>query len=518
MALALHNTLSGRVEPFEPLRAGAVGLYVCGVTVYDRCHVGHARSLVFFDTLVRYLRFTGRRVRFVRNITDIDDKIIKRAHEEGIAAGALAARYIEAFHRDVAALGCLAPDVEPRATDHVPDMIELVRKLEARGLAYAAGGDVYFAVARFPAYGKLSKRRLDELQAGARVEVDERKRDALDFALWKAAKPDEPFWESPWGPGRPGWHLECSAMSTRYLGQPFDLHGGGEDLIFPHHENEIAQSEGATGEPFVRHWIHHAFVRIDDEKMSKSLGNILAIEDIVKRVPPEAVRLFLVATHYRSPVDFTEQALADAQRACARLHETVARLEDALGGEPGRSGGEPRSGAAAGVGAAVAGGGAAGVGAAVAAGGDAATEAGTVASFPEGVRAFHDEFVAAMDDDLNTARALGVVFEEIREINRLLDAGERGALAAHHANVARLGGVLGVLRAPARAYVEAEKGRRLRAIDLDVSEIERLIAERAAARKARDFTRADAIRNELLERGIALKDGAEGTTWSVVQG
>jgi cysteinyl-tRNA synthetase len=472
MGLRLHNTLSGAVDAVAP-GGGEVGLYVCGVTVYDRCHVGHARSIVFFDTLVRYLRFSGRRVRFVRNITDIDDKIIRRANAEGIAASALAERYIDAFRRDVTALGCVAPDVEPRATQHLPEMIALIGELVAKGLAYPADGDVYFAVGAFPGYGKLSKRKLDELQAGARVEVDERKRDALDFALWKAAKPGEPFWESPWGPGRPGWHLECSAMSVKYLGQPFELHGGGEDLIFPHHENEIAQSEGAAGLPFVRHWVHHAFVRINDEKMSKSLGNFLTIEEILKRLAPEAVRLFLVGTHYRSPLDFTEQGLADSARACTRIHETAARLEEALG----------------------------------------ETGAGT-ADVPESVRAYRDEFTSAMDDDLNSPRALAAIFDEIREINRLLDAGERDGLAAHRQNLGEMAGVLGVLRAPARRYLEEEKGRHLSASGIDPAEIERLIAERAAARKARDFRRADEIRNELLARGIALKDGAEGTSWS----
>ena len=472
MALQLHNTLTGKVEALAPLRAGEVGLYVCGVTVYDRCHVGHARSMVVFDVLVRYLRFTGQRVRFVRNITDIEDKIIKRANEEGITAQALAERYVGTFHRDVAALGCVAPDVEPRATQHLPEMIAMIGELVAKGLAYPADGDVYFAVGAFPGYGKLSKRKLDELQAGARVEVDERKRDALDFALWKAAKPGEPFWESPWGPGRPGWHLECSAMSVKYLGQPFDLHGGGEDLIFPHHENEIAQSEGAAGLPFVLHWVHHAFVRINDEKMSKSLGNFLTIEEILKRLAPEAVRLFLVGTHYRSPLDFTEQGLADAVRACTRIHETAARLEEALGGSGASSGDTGRS--------------------------------------SDNV----DEFASAMDDDLNSPRALAAIFDEIREINRLLDAGERDTLAAHRANLGAITGVLGVLRTPPRAYLDEEKARHLTTTGIDPAEIERLIAERAAARKARDFRRADEIRNELLARGVALKDGAEGTSWS----
>ena len=486
MALVLHNTLSGRQEPLTPLVPGHVGLYVCGVTVYDRCHVGHARSLVFFDTVVRYLRFSGYQVRFVRNITDIDDKIIKRAQEETIPSEELASRYIGTFRADVAALGCLQPDIEPRATDHIPEMLALIAALEKRGLAYAADGDVYCSVGKIADYGKLSKRKLDELIVGARVDVGERKREGLDFALWKGVKPGEPFWESPWGPGRPGWHLECSAMSTKYLGQPFDLHGGGEDLIFPHHENEIAQSEGATGTLFVRHWIHHAFVRINEEKMSKSLGNFLTIEDILRRVPSEALRLFLVSTHYRSPVDFSDQSLIDAQRACARLHETLARVEEKTGSSAATAG--------------------------------AAERGPALATLPASVRPFHEQFVTAMDDDLNTARALGVVFDEVREINRLLDAGsDPQVVAEHQANFARLGGVLGVLRHPASSYLDTEKGRHLATSGLDVAGIERLIGERTAARKAKDFKRSDAIRDELLAQGVVLKDSAEGTTWSVVQ-
>ncbi len=486
MALVLHNTLTGKQEPLTTLVPGKVGLYVCGVTVYDRCHVGHARSLVFFDTAVRYLRFAGYEVKFVRNITDIDDKIIRRAAEETIPSEELASRYIGTFRADVAALGCVQPDIEPCATEHIPEMLELIAQLEKRGVAYASEGDVYCSVGKIKDYGKLSKRKLDDLIAGARVEVGERKQGNLDFALWKGVKPGEPFWESPWGPGRPGWHLECSAMSTKYLGQPFDLHGGGEDLIFPHHENEIAQSEGATGTPFVKHWIHHAFVRINEEKMSKSLGNFLTIEEILKRVPSEALRLFLVSTHYRSPVDFSDQSLIDAQRACTRLHETLARVEEKLGHPSPPSGGAVR-------------------------GPEAAT-------LPASVRPFHEQFVTAMDDDLNSARALGVVFDEVREINRLLDAGsDVQPIAEHHANFSRLGGVLGVLRHPARSYLDAEKGRHVASGGLDVADIERLIGERADARKAKDFKRGDAIRDELLARGVVLKDVAGGTTWSVVQ-
>jgi cysteinyl-tRNA synthetase len=490
MTLRLHNTLSGAIEPLATVRAGEVGLYVCGPTVYDRCHVGHARSFVVFDTLVRYLRFGGQRVRFVRNITDIDDKIIKRANDQGVAAQALAERYITSFHNDIAALGCVAPEVEPQATAHLGEMLALIERLIANGLAYPMAGDVYFAVAAFAGYGKLSKRKLDDLQAGARVEVDERKRDALDFALWKAAKPGEPSWESPWGPGRPGWHLECSAMSGKYLGQPFDLHGGGEDLIFPHHENEIAQSEGAAGTLFVRHWMHHAFVRINDEKMSKSLGNFLTIEEILKRLPAEALRLFLVGTHYRSPLDFTEQGLGDAERACGRIHETIARLEECLGATAAT--------------------------AAAAVGPGAASAAGGARDLPAGVRCYRDEFAAAMDDDLNTPRALGVLFDQIREINRALDAGEPGELAAHHRTFVECAGVLGVVRTPAARYLDEEKSRHLRASGIDPAEIERLIAERNAARKGRDFRRADEIRADLLARGIVLKDSAEGTTWGTV--
>jgi len=490
MALAFHNTLTGETAPFEPVRAGEVGLYVCGPTVYDRNHIGHARSFIFFDVVVRYLRFAGYRVTFVRNITDVDDKIIKRANEEGIPSGELAARFIAMFTRDVAALGCVAPDIEPRATEHVAEMIELMRVLEERGLAYRSEGDVYFSVAKLPSYGKLSKRRLEDLMVGARVEVGERKRDPLDFVLWKGAKPGEPVWESPFGPGRPGWHLECSAMSTKYLGQPFDIHGGGEDLIFPHHENEIAQSEGATGTSFSRYWLHHAFVRINAEKMSKSLGNFLTIEEVLQRMSVEAFRLFLVSTHYRSPIDFTDQGLLDAQRGAMRVHETMARLEQALGGAGGAAGGDL---------------------------GPAQT--------------FRDQFVAAMDDDLNTARALGVIFEEIREINRILDGldasdgggdrhragAHRAELEAHHRNLLEETGVLGVLRRPASAYLESEKGRHLASTGVDPAEIERLIGERTAARKARDFKRADEIRNELLARGVALKDGADGTSWSTIR-
>jgi len=364
-------------------------MYVCGITVYDYLHLGHARFMVVFDMVRRWLRASGYRVTYVRNITDIDDKIIRRAGENGEPVDAVTARFIRAMDEDAAALGVEKPDHEPRATQYVREMRDMIRRLQEKKLAYqSASGDVNFAVRRFPGYGKLSGKSLDELRAGERVDVDATKEDPLDFVLWKRAKPGEPKWPSPWGDGRPGWHIECSAMGCTLLGEQFDIHGGGMDLQFPHHENEIAQSEGATGKPFVKYWMHNGFLRIDDEKMSKSLGNFLTIEEILKRLAPEAVRLFLVGTHYRSPLDFTEQGLADATRACTRIHETVARLEEALG----------------------------------------ETGAGT-ADLPESVRGYRDEFASAMDDDLNSPRALAAIFDEIREINRLLDAGERDGLA-----------------------------------------------------------------------------------------
>ena len=309
--------MSGKKEPFVPLKEGAVTMYVCGVTVYDQCHIGHARALLTFDVIYRYLRFLGFDCRFVRNFTDVDDKIINRAHDEGVSPGELAQRYIDEFHRDAAALGLLAPTLEPRATEHIPEMIALISRLMEDGKAYEVAGDVYFAVESFGEYGKLSGRSLEEMMAGARIEVDDRKRHAMDFALWKTSKEGEPFWESPWGRGRPGWHIECSAMSTKYLGQPFDIHGGGQDLVFPHNENEIAQSECAAGAAFARYWIHNGFVQLAKEKMSKSTGNILSIREVLERYDPVALRLYMLTTHYRNPIEFSEDALTEAQRTVA---------------------------------------------------------------------------------------------------------------------------------------------------------------------------------------------------------
>ncbi len=468
--------MTGRVEPFTPLAASNVGVYVCGVTVYDRCHVGHARVFVAFDILHRWLRARGFDVTFVRNITDIDDRIIERARSERVPAAEVAERNVVEFRRDVAALGCLPPTFEPRATEWVPAMVELVTRLEERGLAYTTASGVYFSVRGFSSYGKLSKRRLEDMIAGARVEVDELKRDPMDFALWKAVSAEreaagEPAWPSPWGRGRPGWHLECSAMSTALLGQPFDLHCGGEDLIFPHHENEIAQSEGATGTPFVRAFLHNSFVRIHEEKMSKSLGNVFAIRDIVERLPAEALRLFLAATHYRSPMDFSLESVEESFRALVRLYETLAR----------------------------------------------ATAAGIVApAEPAGVLPTTprlEPFVAALDDDLNTARAVAVLFDLVRELNRVLDAGDGESASAVRRDLAAAAAVLGIGDRRAEEFLAAERARALHAARKSIGEVEAIVAERAAARAAKQWQRADDLRRGLLDAGIALEDSAAGTTW-----
>jgi len=469
MALHLHNTLSGQLEEFVPLVPGRVGMYVCGVTVYDRSHIGHARALVTFDVLYRYLRSSGYDVTFVRNLTDVDDKIIARAQSAGVSSAELAAANIQAFAEDVRVLGCLPPTLEPRATEHVPEMIELIGELESKGLAYNAGGDVYYAVDKFPEYGKLAKRRLEDMVAGARVEVDARKRHPMDFALWKASKPGEPWWDSPWGRGRPGWHIECSVMSTKYLGQPFDIHGGGTDLIFPHHENEIAQSEGAKGCAFARYWVHNGMVTLEQEKMSKSLGNFMTVQQAAAQVGGEAVRLFVIGTHYRSPLDFSTQRLEEAARALMRLYETLARADAAI----------PNSRAV-------------------------VADAAVI-----------EQFRTAMDDDLNTSRAIGVVFEAVRTINRLLDEGQLAAAVAARRGLAAIAEVLGIGVHDPHTVLEQAKHAHVAEAALDPAEIEGLIAARNAARKARDFKQADAIRAELKAKGIVLEDTPAGTVWKV---
>jgi cysteinyl-tRNA synthetase len=450
----IYNTMSRGKEDFVPLRAGEVGMYVCGVTPYDLSHVGHARSAMVFDVIRRYFRFKGYRVTFVRNYTDVDDKIIRRANEAGVSSREIAERYIAAEREDMAALGLLPADVEPRATEHIAEMIALIERLVATGVAYVVDGDVYFEIRRFPAYGRLSGKNLDELLAGARVDVDERKRDPRDFALWKAAKPGEPSWPSPWGAGRPGWHIECSAMSMRYLGESFDVHGGGADLIFPHHECEIGQAEAATGRLFARYWLHNGLLNLGDEKMSKSLGNTLTIRELVRRHDPDAIRLFFLGTHYRHPLEWSEERLHESARALTRFTRL---LDDPAAAEP------------------------------------------APATPPERFTAFRAQFEAAMDDDFNTPQALGVLFELARAVTEARDrvGGAGGVVAAGVAELRALAGVLGFFERRQRAAGPAP-------------DVERLVAERAAARGRRDFRRSDELRAEIAALGWLVEDTPAG--------
>jgi cysteinyl-tRNA synthetase len=450
--MQIYNTLTRTKEDFVPIVPGQVRMYVCGMTVYDYCHIGHARVMVVFDMVQRWLRTSGYAVTYVRNITDIDDKIIRRAVENGETIGQLTARFIAYMDEDAAALGVQKPDHEPRATEFVPQMLSLIGRLEERGLAYrATDGDVNFAVRRFPGYGKLSGKSLEDLRAGERVEVDAAKQDPLDFVLWKKAKPGEPAWPSGYGDGRPGWHIECSAMSSQLLGDHFDLHGGGADLQFPHHENEIAQSEGASGHRFVNTWMHNGFVRVDDEKMSKSLGNFFTIREVLAKYDAEVVRFFILRAHYRSPLNYSDHHLDDARNALARLYT-------ALRGAP-------------------------------------ATAGAIDWQAPAAAR-----FKAAMDDDFGTPEAIAVLFELAGDANR----GDTSARTL----LRQLGGVLGLLGRDPETFLQAGAGD-----GLAPERIEAMIAERAAAKRAKDFARADAIRKALGDAGVVLEDSPAGTTW-----
>src|SRR3989454_9370187 len=457
--LKIYNSLGRTKQEFVPLRPGEARMYVCGMTVYDYLHLGHARMLVVFDVVQRWLRASGYRVTYVRNITDIDDKIIRRALENRESIGELTARFIRCIDEDAAALGVQKPDHEPRATQYVPQMVDMIGRLEEKKLAYrSASGDVNFAVRRFPGYGKLSGKSLDELRSGERVEVDSSKQDPLDFVLWKRSKPDEPKWPARWGEGRPGWHIECSAMSSELLGAHFDIHGGGQDLQFPHHENEIAQSEGVLDEkdrqPFVKYWMHNGFVRLQDQKMSKSTGNVATIRELLKRHHPEVVRFFVVRAHYRSPLNYSDGHLEDARHALARLYT-------ALKG--------------------------------------ATLDAGP----PDWDEAHGRRFREAMDDDFNTPEAVAVLFDLANEVNR-----------AHSTALARqlraLGTPLGLLGRESEAFLRAGTGL---GDGISDAQIGAMIAERNEARGAKNFRRADEIRDELLRSGIALEDGPQGTTW-----
>ena len=471
MPITLYNTLTRQKEEFVPLNPENVRMYVCGMTVYDYCHLGHARVLVVFDMIARWLRQHGYPLTYVRNITDIDDKIIARANENGETIGELTARFIAAMNEDSDALGVLRPDIEPKATEHIGQMIAMIKDLVANGKAYPApNGDVYYAVREFAAYGQLSGKSLDDLRAGERVDVDTNKRDPLDFVLWKAAKPGEPSWESPWGNGRPGWHIECSAMGDELFGQTFDIHGGGADLQFPHHENEIAQSCGAHGglcghdaphaagkriDSHVKYWLHNGFIRVDNEKMSKSLGNFFTIRDVLKKYAPEVVRFFILRAHYRSPLNYSDAHLDDAKNSLARLYNTLGNVQAAE------------------------------------------------FAVREDANDYTRRFFAAMDDDFNTAEAMSVLFELANEANKTGSAELAGCLKA-------LGGTLGLLQDDPQHFLQSggEEG------GLSADEIEALIAQRKTARETKNWAESDRIRDLLAEHKILLKDGADGTTWT----
>jgi len=452
-------------------------MYVCGVTVYDYCHVGHARSAVVFDTIFRYLEHLEFDVTYVRNFTDIDDKIINRALEEKISWQEVTEKYIDAFYEDMGQLYIKAPTVEPKATDHIPEMLDMIALLVGQGKAYESGGDVFYSVSSFSGYGQLSKKNIEELQSGARVEVNESKRDALDFVLWKKSKPGEPAWDSPWGAGRPGWHIECSAMGRKYLGDTFDIHGGGKDLVFPHHENEIAQSCGVTGCPPVRFWVHNGFVNIDKEKMSKSLGNFFTLRDIYKKHHPETLRLFLVSSHYRSPIDFSEKNLEDAEKVLSRFYEALANADEVLkGGLASRD---------------------------------------VVRKHP-----LLTKCEEAMNDDFNTSVVLALMNEELRAINTELDkiargSGDQNKLLVCVAAFRLVGGLLGLLSSSPEKFKKEIFDLKKSSLGLDVAKIEKLIKDRDLARKGQDWGRADQCRDELTQMGVVLEDTPQGTEWKI---
>ena len=481
--LRLYNTLSGSKEPFEPLVPGKVRMYVCGVTVYDYCHIGHARSALVFDVLRRYLEYSGFVVEFAKNFTDVDDKIIKRANEQGVSCEHVTTTYINAYYEDMEKLGVRRATLEPRATEHIADIVRLVDTLLAKGMAYRVDGDVYFQVDRYPVYGRLSTRNVDDLQAGARVDVDERKRHPMDFALWKGSKPGEPSWDSPWGPGRPGWHIECSAMAMRHLGETFDIHGGGMDLIFPHHENEIAQSCGATGKEFARYWVHNGFVQINQEKMSKSLGNFFTIREIFQKsewsdtVTGEMLRYFLLSTHYRSPLDFSDQSLNEAKNALNGFYDLFERLNESA----------PAHGAA-----------------------DQQMQESTMRA--------RAAFVAAMDDDLNTPNAVAALQTLRGEANKALEVGLSGEMRRVVRQEFRvLGIVLGLLqtdtwRFKSQRQQPSSGGAEASTDTLSDEDIADKLAARLAAKRSKNYQLADQLRAELASHGITIEDRPDGTS------
>ncbi|MCP4114763.1 MAG: cysteine--tRNA ligase [Desulfobacteraceae bacterium] len=476
MSLRIYNTQTKNKETFVPLEENKVKMYVCGPTVYDTSHIGHARSVVIFDVIFRWLRHSGYDVCYVRNFTDVDDKIIKRANELGVEPTEISEKYIKEFHNEMDALNVLRPTMEPKATEHIQDIIDFIQLLVDKGKAYhVEGSDVFFSISSFEGYGKLSGRNPDDMMPGSRIAVDTKKRDPRDFTLWKPVKPGEPSWPSPWGDGRPGWHIECSAMSHRYLGESFDIHGGGKDLIFPHHENEVAQSEAAFGKDYVKYWIHNGFVDINNEKMSKSLGNFTMIKDVLKDYHAEVIRMFLLSKHYRSPIDYNDSSMDEVISGLDRLYAFLER--------------------------------------AYAAGADkTVTDPGEAWA----------EFVQAMDDDFNTARGMATLFDTIKSGNRLLDKHEGkitdevlGKVSTLCSDLKQMGDILGLLTQEPEEYFRVKKESGLADKALDAEAIDRLVNERIEARKSKDFARADEIRAELDAMNIMLEDGPEGTTWKI---
>ncbi len=472
--VTLYNTLTQKKEELVPYSENKIKMYVCGPTVYSSAHLGHARAAVTFDVIERFLTYLGYEVTYVRNFTDIDDKIIAKANETGVAAHEISEKYIQEYQEDMASIGVKAPTIQPKVTEHVPEIVEMIQKIIDNGHAYQSDGDVFFSVKKFNGYGKLSRRDPDDMMAGTRIDINEKKEDPLDFALWKSAKPGEPYWESPWGNGRPGWHIECSLMSTKYLGDSFDIHGGGKDLIFPHHENEIAQSEAATGKPFAKYWVHNGLIQINREKMSKSIGNILNVREAVSMWSKEAIRLFFLSHQYLNPADFSDTTMNEAEAALERLYITLKRANDV-----GKNGnGEDKQ-------------------------------------LETSVETFKERWVQSMCDDFNTAEALGSLFELTRAINRSLDSvGWTPSLEAALEEINHFGSTLGILEYEPDEYLQGLKLEQASS-GITEQEIEELIEERISARKEKNWARADEIRDELDEKGIVLEDKAEGTIWRV---
>ncbi len=487
MSVKIYNTLTRKKELFTPLEEKHIKLYVCGITSYDYCHIGHARSALAFDMIVRYFRYLGYTVTYIRNFTDIDDKIIARAMEQNTTPEELANRFIDEFYVDMDKLGVDRPTMEPKATEHIQEMIDLIAELIEKDMAYAASNDdVYYRVGSFPGYGKLSGRKLEDMQAGARIQVNDNKDDPMDFVLWKGSKPNEPSWQSPWGAGRPGWHIECSAMSRKYLGDTFDIHGGGQDLIFPHHENELAQSEAATNKPYAGTWIHHGFVTIRDEKMSKSLGNFLTIRDILTHYHPEVLRFFIFSTQYRNPLDFSEAAMQNAMTGLNRLYECLAKVETMDC--------------------------------------DVTSSAAQIASKKDisKLSTMEERFQKAMNNDFNTALAQGILFESAKVIHKIrrqiddkINEKDFDLIKTGAATMVKLGSIMGILQENSSEYLARKKAALLSAITISEEEIMQLIKERNQARDQKDWGRSDAIRDQLLAHNIELKDGPEGTGWDI---